>query len=592
MPQTSFALLTNVGRAKEAAALANATTIEITHIAIGDGATVPSGGETALYNQVALKTISGHGTVVGSDNVAYFDCYLAAGDGPYTIREAGLYDVDGDLIAIAHYDPPFNKPVPSSGQTVEGTVRLEVAFSNIATVVIVVDPSIQVALQRLTVLPWIPIIELHRNDPPASPAPGDVYVVGPSPTGSWVGNSGNVAEFTIAGWAMMTPPPGHGVSTPDGKVYERVSGAYVEKIALDVQSGKWLYGDDTGNAGSLVVTLDPAPVAYVKGMRFSTKLAAAIPGWTVCNLNGLGNKSVVNIDGSELSKNQFPASAIVTLEYDGAKLQVVGNPGFVTSGGSRPSLPASTTIYVNGSTGSDTLYDGTSATISGSHGPFATIGKAFSTAWKYSPGPNTLTIEVANGTYSEALSTPTYAGPKVVVNGQSTAGVIVSAGASNAFLVQGPNDVSINNLTVMGGGGFVSANGGVLRTNNTASNAISGVVFSAVQVSIIFIGNHSYTGNCSQLWSSSYGSTLTFNSSGSTQTFTNAIVVSGVLAYAVLGGYIDVDATTPPTFVNPTYITGQRYSSQLNAVINTKGRGAAFFPGTSSGTTATGGQYA
>ena len=55
MPQTSFALMTNLGRAKEAAAIANATTIEITHIAIGDGSTVPSGGETELYNEVAAR---------------------------------------------------------------------------------------------------------------------------------------------------------------------------------------------------------------------------------------------------------------------------------------------------------------------------------------------------------------------------------------------------------------------------------------------------------------------------------------------------------------------------------------------------------
>lgn len=137
MFQTSFALMTNLGRAKEAAAFANSTTVEITHIAIGDGATVPSGGETVLYHRVALKTISDHGTVVGAENVAYFDCFLEAAEGPYTIREADIYDVDGDLIAIAHYDPPINKPVPASdGQTVEGTVRLEVAFSNVANITI------------------------------------------------------------------------------------------------------------------------------------------------------------------------------------------------------------------------------------------------------------------------------------------------------------------------------------------------------------------------------------------------------------------------------------------------------------------------
>lgn len=227
MPQTSFAVMTTTGRAKEAAALANATSITITHIAIGDGATVPSGGETVLYHEVARKTISGHGTVAGASNVAYFDCYLAAGDGPYTIREAGLIDAAGDLIAICHYDPPINKPTPASGQTVEGTVRLEVAFSDVANVVIVVDPSMQVALQRLTRLPWIPIIELARNAPPVSPVPGDVYVVGDTPTGAWAGHAGKVAEYTVAGWAIIAPPDGHGVGLPDGRIFIRIDGVYV-----------------------------------------------------------------------------------------------------------------------------------------------------------------------------------------------------------------------------------------------------------------------------------------------------------------------------------------------------------------------------
>ena len=233
MAQTSFALMTNLGRAKEAAALANATTIEITHIAIGDGATVPSGGETVLYHEIARKTISGHGVVVGAENVAYFDCYLAAGEGPYTIREAGLIDIDGDLIAIAHYDPPISKPVPASGQTVEGVVRIEVAFSNVASVIIKVDPSMQVALQRLTRLPWIPIISMSLADPPALPVAGDTYVIAAAATGAWAGQSGKIAEYTVAGWAIITPPDGHAVSLPDQRVFMRAGGAYSEFLATE-----------------------------------------------------------------------------------------------------------------------------------------------------------------------------------------------------------------------------------------------------------------------------------------------------------------------------------------------------------------------
>lgn len=323
MAQTSFALLTNTGRAKEAAALANATSIEITHIAIGDGATVPSGGETALYNEVARKTIAGHGTVVGAENVAYFDCYLAAGDGPYTIREAGLYDVAGDLIAIAHYDPPINKPVPASGQTVEGTVRLEVAFSNIATVVIKVDPSMQVALQRLTRLPWVPVIELGRNDPPAGPAAGDAYVIGSAPTGAWTGHAGKLAEYTIAGWSIMVPPAGHGVSLPDGRVFERIGGSYIEKIALDVQAGKWQYAAVAGTANAILVTLSPVPAGYTAGMVVRFKVASGNTGPVTINVNGLGAKSIRRADGDELKSGDLVAGGVATLAYDGASFQLV-----------------------------------------------------------------------------------------------------------------------------------------------------------------------------------------------------------------------------------------------------------------------------
>lgn len=350
MAQTSFALMTTLGRAKEAAALANATTIEITHIAIGDGTTVPSGGETALYHEVARKTISAHGTVVGAVNVAYFDCYLAAADGPYTIREAGLYDDDGDLIAIAHYDPPISKPTPDSGQTVEGTVRLEVAFSDVANVTIKVDPSMLVALQRLTRLPWIPIIELGRNSPPATPAIGDVYVVGVSPTGSWAGQAGKVAEYTSAGWAIAIPPDGHGVCVPDGRLFVRRGGSYTEfaasltarglvELATQVEtregadaeravtpaglwvamrSGWWAIAAGTGN--DITASLTPPLTSYSAGLVIALEITSDNTGAVTLNVDGLGAKSVRNVSQNLLlGAGALKDNHVAFLVYDGGK---------------------------------------------------------------------------------------------------------------------------------------------------------------------------------------------------------------------------------------------------------------------------------
>lgn len=227
MTQSTFALLTTTGRAKEALALASGEPLVISAIAIGDGTTVPSGGEKKLYHEIARKTVSGHGLVAGTTNTAYFDIHLAATDGPYTIREAGLYDTAGDLIAIACYDPPINKPTPESGQTVEGDVRLQIAFSNAENVIVQVDASMQVPLQRLTVKPWVPIKSIDTKQPPENPVPGDVYVIPATASGVWKGQSQKLAEFTSAGWAITGTPDGHGVGLPDGSIYIKIGGKYV-----------------------------------------------------------------------------------------------------------------------------------------------------------------------------------------------------------------------------------------------------------------------------------------------------------------------------------------------------------------------------
>ena len=53
-----------------------------------------------------------------------------------------------------------------------------------------------------------PIVKaVGTNTPPASPANGDAYVVGTSPTGAWAGKASNIARYsTIAGgWEFFTP---------------------------------------------------------------------------------------------------------------------------------------------------------------------------------------------------------------------------------------------------------------------------------------------------------------------------------------------------------------------------------------------------
>ncbi|WP_299084110.1 phage tail protein [uncultured Ruegeria sp.] len=133
----SYAMLTNVGRNKEAAALADGTPLSITAIAWGDGTRIPAGGETALESEQGRKPVAARGVTAGALNTAFFEVLLAEDEGPFVIREAGLFDTEGDMIAVAHYNPPVNKPLT----TVSAHLRINVVFSDLENLIIQIDAS-------------------------------------------------------------------------------------------------------------------------------------------------------------------------------------------------------------------------------------------------------------------------------------------------------------------------------------------------------------------------------------------------------------------------------------------------------------------
>lgn len=128
----TFGILTNTGRNKEAAALANGTPLTVTQMAWGDSARVPSGGEVALQNEQGRKPVQASGLVPNANNTAFFDIFLDENEGPFTIREVGLFDADGDMIGIAHFDPAVAKPL----NTVTALIRVHVLFSDLENLVL------------------------------------------------------------------------------------------------------------------------------------------------------------------------------------------------------------------------------------------------------------------------------------------------------------------------------------------------------------------------------------------------------------------------------------------------------------------------
>ncbi len=145
-----FALLTNIGAAKLANATALGTRLEITHMAVGDGGgtlPTPNPAQTQLVNEqrrAALNTLS-IDPINTSQIIA--EQVIPEAEGGWWIREIGLLDKDGDLVAIANCAETY-KPLMQEGSGRTQTIRVILIVSSTAAVTLKIDPSVVLATRK------------------------------------------------------------------------------------------------------------------------------------------------------------------------------------------------------------------------------------------------------------------------------------------------------------------------------------------------------------------------------------------------------------------------------------------------------------
>lgn len=126
------AIITNVGLAKLATA-SPLDPLQITHVAFGDGVNPLDATSTALVNEVYRSVASDPIKTDADPSILIFEGSVPGNVGGFTLREMGLFDVDGDLIAIGDINN-IVKPLPSTGNQIILTQRLHVKFSNTSDV--------------------------------------------------------------------------------------------------------------------------------------------------------------------------------------------------------------------------------------------------------------------------------------------------------------------------------------------------------------------------------------------------------------------------------------------------------------------------
>ncbi|CAD5610711.1 phage tail protein [Escherichia coli] len=147
MDNEFYTLLTNRGMAKIASALADKKQLHLQKMAVGDGGGQyyePTASQTKLRHEVwrgDLNTLT-----VAPNNPSWLiaELVLPENIGGWYIREVGVFDTDGELIAIGKF-PESYKPLLPGGCGKQVCIRLIMEVSNTTAVTLTVDPSIVLA---------------------------------------------------------------------------------------------------------------------------------------------------------------------------------------------------------------------------------------------------------------------------------------------------------------------------------------------------------------------------------------------------------------------------------------------------------------
>ncbi|EDT6763924.1 phage tail protein [Salmonella enterica subsp. enterica] len=147
MDNEFYTLLTDRGMAKIASALADKKQLHLQKMAVGDGGGQyyePTASQTKLRHEVWRGEMNTLMTAPNNPNWLIAELVLPEDVGGWYVREVGVFDDEGELIAIGKF-PESYKPLLPGGCGKQVCIRLIMEVSNTTAVTLTVDPSIVLA---------------------------------------------------------------------------------------------------------------------------------------------------------------------------------------------------------------------------------------------------------------------------------------------------------------------------------------------------------------------------------------------------------------------------------------------------------------
>ncbi|HBC1591394.1 TPA: phage tail protein [Escherichia coli] len=145
-----YTLLTDIGAAKLASAAALGVPLKITHMAVGDGGgalQTPDAKQTALVNEKRRAALNMLYIDPQNSSQIIAEQVIPENEGGWWIREVGLFDESGALIAVGNC-PESYKPQLAEGSGRTQTVRMVLITSSTDNIILKIDPAVVLATRK------------------------------------------------------------------------------------------------------------------------------------------------------------------------------------------------------------------------------------------------------------------------------------------------------------------------------------------------------------------------------------------------------------------------------------------------------------
>ncbi|ECJ5559054.1 phage tail protein [Salmonella enterica] len=145
-----YTLLTDIGAAKLASAAALGVPLKITHMAVGSGGGVlptPNAQQTALVAEERRAALNMLYIDPQNSSQIIAEQVIPENEGGWWIREVGLFDETGALIAVGNC-PESYKPQLAEGSGRTQTVRMVLITSSTDNITLKIDPAVVLATRK------------------------------------------------------------------------------------------------------------------------------------------------------------------------------------------------------------------------------------------------------------------------------------------------------------------------------------------------------------------------------------------------------------------------------------------------------------